>query len=179
MGSESHEPNKDGVEWFINQIFPKLNKNKKLPFHITGKWSPEFKGKFKNHKDIFFTGYLDDISLILKDSILVVPIRIGGGGIRAKVIQAMAFGIPVISTTIGCEGIGVMHEESILIANNEEEFVFSISKIITDKKLTEKLIKNARLLIESKYTAKTTGEGRDKIYKKLLSEKRNIHHINS
>jgi glycosyltransferase involved in cell wall biosynthesis len=171
MGSQSHEPNKDAVEWMINEIWPYIRKKKNIDFLITGKWSSEFIEKYKNVDGLVFTGFLDDLSPVLHNSILVVPIRIGGGGLRAKVIQAMAFGVPVVSTSLGCDGIGAIDGESILVADSEIKFIEAVSMLLENSELSQKILSKARQLIEENYSSQVTGKKRDKIYQALLRKK--------
>ena len=86
----------------------------------------------------------------------------------------MAYGKPVVSTTLGVEGIEVKDGENILIADTPEEFVKKIILLHKDKKLYEKISTNARKLVEEKYSWKTIAENLKKFYRNLL-EKNNTH----
>ncbi len=80
----------------------------------------------------------------------VIPLLVGGGT-RLKVLEAMALGTPVVSTSKGVEGLEVEHGEHLLIANNPEEFADALHSIFSDHNLANRLRMNARRLVEEKY----------------------------
>lgn len=164
IGSENHYPNKDAVEWFNNSIMPCLSG---FQFYVTGSWSNKFK---KANTNIIFTGFIDDLSGVLEDSIMVCPIRIGGGGIRAKILQAMAMKVPVVSTRLGCFGIpGTWKEKpTLLMADEEQQIINGIKKLAEDYSLREQIVCNAFDLISDMYTEKAIGEVRRKIYDAVM-----------
>ena len=82
---------------------------------------------------------------------MVVPMR-GGSGMRVKILNALAMGLPVISTSVGCEGIDVTPGENILIANDTEAFVQQIITLFKDRSLQQKLSCNGIKLIQDKYS---------------------------
>jgi sugar transferase (PEP-CTERM/EpsH1 system associated) len=87
---------------------------------------------------------------MLRSKVVIVPLQIGAG-IRLKIREAMAMGIPVISTSIGCEGTKVTHGKDIIIADTPENFARETIRLLTDKKLREKLYHNGRKLVSSIY----------------------------
>ncbi len=168
MGHQTHYPNMDAVEWFIEKIYVSAYRQSGLKLYITGYWKKRFIRKYKNVK---FTGFVDDLSAIMKNSLVICPIRIGGGGLRAKVIHAMSMGCPVIATKGCCEGMeGLVDGMNILFADNEPEFIFAIKKLTEDKKLRNLIIKNGKDLIVRNYSEKTTGEIRRNIYCEILKK---------
>lgn len=157
LGSENHLPNKDAVDWFITRIFPLLNTTD-IKLFITGNWSIETKTKYTNNSRIIFTGFVDNLSDIMRNSICVVPIRLGGGGIRSKILESLSYGTPVISTTFGASGILAEDDESILIKDLEEEFAEAIDWAIKNPTAIKRMIKNGFKLIKTNYTPEITGE---------------------
>lgn len=166
LGSENHYPNKDGVEWYLKQILP-LVKDNPLPLYITGAWSNAFKESC-NHKNVFFTGFIDNLKEIMANSIMIVPIRLGGGGIRAKIIQAMAFGIPVVTTALACMGIAANNDKTMLVRNDEQEFADAVSLLTANREMGLGLIRASFAEAQSTYTEAAAGAVRHQIYSKLL-----------
>ncbi|MDI6827398.1 MAG: glycosyltransferase family 4 protein, partial [Armatimonadota bacterium] len=102
-----------------------------------------------------------------KSAVSVVPLR-SGGGTRLKILESMAFGVPVVSTSIGCEGLDVTHGENILIADTPKAFAESVLSILNDQSLRNKLINNGRKLVENKYDWDIIATRLLKIYDELL-----------
>jgi len=80
----------------------------------------------------------------------VVPIRAGGGS-RIKILEAFAHGRPVIATRLGAEGLGVVDEQHLLIADTAEDFAASARRLLADTALAERLVYQARALVEQRY----------------------------
>jgi len=167
VGGESHWPNKDALIWYINDIAPLINKNFDIKLHIIGNWSEETIKEFSDYKNIIFCGYIDNIISYCENSIMVVPVRVGSG-IRTKILYAMAQGLPVISASIGCEGILVEDQKSILIADTATEFANGIEKLLLDKDFRYKIALNAQIIAKKYYSQKSASDLRDKLYKEIL-----------
>ena len=121
IGGESHQPNYEGITWFLNEVWPKvLEKYPSLQLQIIGSWKDStkqvFEGKYSNLK---FLGFVDDLSGALSGTALIVPLNIGSG-IRMKIIEAAFMGVPVISTTIGAGGLPFENNRDILIRDTPE-----------------------------------------------------------
>lgn len=164
MGSESHIPNKDGLEWFITRIMPYLHQaglNNQLL--VTGAWSKTFQKKYKS-KYIKFTGFIDELDPILAQSILVSPIRIGSG-IRMKIITAMSKGVPVVSTKFGAIGIkGIVNDRNILMEDRADKFAQKLIGILRNPLHRLLLSKNGFELIQANYTQAEAIFMRNSIY---------------
>jgi len=147
------QSNKNGLIWFYYKVWPTLKKEVKgIKLMIVGRNG--FDSAYlplKNDKQINFIGEVSDVSkYYLKNNIAIVPLQ-EGSGTRLKILEAMNHGNPVISTSIGAEGIECSDGNEILIANNAFEFVDKTLKIINSKELALRITKNARHLIESRY----------------------------
>ena len=165
LGTLSWFPNSQGIDWFIKKVVPLLDKESfEYTLYIVGKDpSDELKEISKMRDDIIVTGFVDDVNEYIDlCDFMVVPLFIGSG-MRVKILEAMGKNIPVISTTIGCEGIEVEDKESILIANDELEFIESI-KEISDIETYEKIRLNAKKLFEEKYSVTAL----EKLYSKVI-----------
>lgn len=143
--------NQDAARYFSGKILPKVKQ--KIPnirFIILGRHPPENIKKLSS-ENIVVTGTVDDVRPFLKDSLVsVVPLRIAGGS-RLKILEAFAAGIPVVSTTIGAEGLDVKNNIHLLVADNADNFAEAVIELICNYETRSKLIKNARQLVEEKY----------------------------
>lgn len=139
LGNENHYPNKEGLFWFLEKIYlPNLDKIK-LPIFITGEWTAAFKKKYSEHKAINFVGFLEDLSSLYDQSIMISPI-ISGSGLRTKILHAYANSVPVISTKFASEGLFDTESDNnhIFHFENDKDFV----------KISETILKNQYLLKE-------------------------------
>ena len=120
FGLLKYPPNMKGLEWFINAVWPHIILAvPEARIEIAG----DYRGmeacveKLSNHPGITFRGFVDNLDeLIARAVCLVVPLQMGGGT-RIKILEAWARGLPVVSTSVGCEGLGAVHEENLLIAD--------------------------------------------------------------
>jgi len=135
IGSFRHLPNIDGVLWLVNEILPELKKYLAgIKLFIVGS-DPTAEIMALNNNDIIVTGYVSDTtSYFLNSKVFVAPLRFGAG-VKGKVIEAMSYGLPVITTSLGAEGLNLEHRENVLIADNADDFVKSIVALYTSEDL--------------------------------------------
>ncbi|MFA6924601.1 MAG: glycosyltransferase family 4 protein [Bacteroidales bacterium] len=151
IGSMNWMPNQEAVKWFVNNVWQSvLKRYPQLKFYLAGKKAPMWL-KNINVPNVTFVGEVESAKdFMLSKSIMVVPL-LSGSGMRVKIIEGMALGKTIISTTIGAEGIDCTNGENILIADTPEEFLLAIGKCIEDKDYCKKIGNNARQLIVEKY----------------------------
>ena len=129
IGSQFHEPNKDGLENFIDNVYSIEKLSEYVDLVIAGEWDYDFQIKYSNFKRIIFIGKVKDLSTYLLNSCLICPI-ISGSGIRTKILECFFNHIPVISTPIGAEGLyNHCDDNHIFIYNNNLEFIKLFNKI--------------------------------------------------
>jgi glycosyltransferase involved in cell wall biosynthesis len=117
---------------------------------------------------VILTGYLNDIRPCVAQSwACVVPLRVGGGT-RLKILEAMALGTPVVSTSKGAEGLEATHGDDILIADMPAEFADAVLRLLDDKALRARLAANGRRLVESRYGWEVIGEKLDQLLRKVV-----------
>jgi sugar transferase (PEP-CTERM/EpsH1 system associated) len=168
-GLMNHPPNVDAAIWFCQAILPELRrKHPSICFDIVGrKPHPKVLGLGKR-KGVHVTGEVVDIRPYLAaGSALVVPLR-SGGGTRLKILQAMAMERPVISTSLGAEGLEVQPGVNILIADDPAQFVRQIRWLISEPQAADRLGKAGRRLVEDKYDWRMCLYGLERLYDKLL-----------
>lgn len=144
VGPESHLPNKNGVRWFLDNVWSLIqSESTDWTFEIIGKWSEDTRSEYcKKYSGVKFLGFVDDLGEALKGTIMIVPLLIGSG-IRMKLLEASNMGIPFVSTTIGAEGLPFKHNESCMIANTPKDFAHCILAM-QDPKIQQKMAMNAK-----------------------------------
>lgn len=168
-------PNIDALRFFINDVLPFLvKKQPKIKFYIYGGKLPEnfdIPEEVKNH--IIQKGYVDNLWTDIADKQLaVIPLRIGSG-MRLKIVELLAAGHNILTTSIGCEGINVEDEKHLLIANQKEEFAIKVIDFFNGKFDSEQMIRNGRTLIEEQYLWEKIAERFEQTFEKLVSENKN------
>ena len=136
VGGFAHFPNRDGVNWFLDMVYPLVEKVlPEIIFTIAGSDPPQ-DIIVRSKKNIIVTGRISDEklrALYNKSRIVIAPLRIGAG-VKGKVVEALLMGVPVISTPIGIQGLPGS-ERVISVASSEEQFAEDIIKIYSDSKL--------------------------------------------
>jgi len=152
LGGFGHLPNADAVRWFVNEIFPHISHE--LPdvrFFIIGADPPEDIETLAS-TSIVITGYVEDLTPHLeKARVFVAPLRYGAG-VKGKIVTAMCYGVPVVTTTIGSEGLGVVNGEECLIADDPEQFAHAVVKLYTNRSLWKKLSENGMKLVRTNFS---------------------------
>jgi GT2 family glycosyltransferase len=162
VGGFAHKPNADGVRWFINNVFPLIKEEiPGVKFNIIGSNPPDEINNFAS-EDIKILGFVSEKELeenYSRTRIVVAPLRYGAG-VKGKIIESIAYGVPVVTTSIGAEGI-VGKEDILLIADSEHDFAKKVIKVYNDgglwKSLRDCQIKYARSFL-SKENAKRVVE---------------------
>ncbi len=169
LGSMDWRPNLQGIDWFLKSVLPELRKSKqKITIHLAGKNMPNHL-KNLSEPEIVVDGEIPDSIDYQKDkSILIVPL-LSGGGIRVKIIEALALGKVIVSTSKGAEGLNIEHGKNGLIANSPEQFSKAILDCFGDPKLMQRLSENARALFLSHYQLSQTGEQSKQFYDELFN----------
>jgi polysaccharide biosynthesis protein PslH len=175
-GLMNHPPNVDAAVWFCHEILPRLHrKYPNLAFRIVGrKPHPKVIALGERH-GVHVTGEVTDIRPYLAaGSALVVPLR-SGGGTRLKILQAMAMERPVISTSLGAEGLEVDPDVNILIADDPARFARQILWLISEPQAADSLGKAGRRLVEEKYDWHMCLRGLESLYDKVLATHNGAH----
>jgi glycosyltransferase involved in cell wall biosynthesis len=158
IGSFFHQPNEDAVFFFVKEIFPMLKeKLSDVKFFVVGSDPSDALLKL-NSKEVVVTGYVKDVKPYFENCrVFVSPLRYGAG-MKGKIGQSMSYGLPVVTTTIGAEGIGLVNYENALIAEDPKDFADLILKLYTDENLWNTISLNARIHIEKNYSYEAVKE---------------------
>lgn len=151
-------PMDDAARWLILEVLPLVRKQiPDIHFYIIGNGSETTLSDIKD-PNITITGKLTSVlPYLCHTNVALVPLRFESGT-RFKILEAGACGIPVVSTTLGAEGIPVTHEENILIADEPTNFAQCIVRLIKDKDLANKIAKNLKTLVQEKYSVNSLVE---------------------
>jgi polysaccharide biosynthesis protein PslH len=153
LGSMDWMPNMDAARWFVEEIFPLVKKScPNTTFTIIGRNPPEkIKSMADQNPAIRVTGTVADVRPYLAQAeAMLVPLRVGGGT-RIKIYEAMAAGIPVVSTRIGAEGLKVAHGENILLADRPEDFARETLRLLQNPDLRDLLSTRAQTLVREHF----------------------------
>ena len=169
LGADSHFPNLDALDWYVHELMEPISKIADFNIEVIGNWSQENRNKYSSYPNIIFRGFVDDLEVHLKNSILLVPVRIGGGGVRSKILSAMALGVPVISTSLAAVGIHSSNKNILLIADSVEEFCERVSFALNHPEAVLEMSQVAYQFINNRYSQKYTSELREKYYYEILA----------
>ncbi|MBW7957424.1 MAG: glycosyltransferase [Deltaproteobacteria bacterium] len=171
IGSTGHWPNRDGLLYFHEAIFPILKEIcLGVKLDVAGSDPVGALKPLETDPDIKLHGFVKETGPMLKNAISIVPLRVGSGT-RLKILEAMAAGSPVVSTSIGCEGIEVRNNENILIADSPREFAEACKRLMEDRSLSERIRKGGYALVSEKYSWEKIAAGLERKYMELLPEK--------
>jgi polysaccharide biosynthesis protein PslH len=116
---------------------------------------------------IITTGFVPELNPYFAESaVTIVPVR-AGGGMRVRILEAFARAAPVVTTTVGLEGIDACPGRDVLVADSPEDFAGSVIDLLQDKELQQKLSTNGRQLVEGKYDWQVVLGELDKVYQGL------------
>ncbi len=151
IGALDWIPNQEGIKWFLKNIWSKLYiSHPNLKFYIAGRGDSSWLEKIK-YPNVEILGEIEDAYGFMRSkAIMVVPL-FAGSGMRIKIMEGMALGKTIISTTIGAEGIEHVDKENILIANTPSDFITVITKCIENRDMVDKIGRNARKFVENNY----------------------------
>jgi O-antigen biosynthesis protein len=152
LGGYVHTPNVEAVEYLAKKIMPMLKKRRPdIVLYVYGSKMPEaFKSyETDNIKIVGFAEHLDDV--YHNHRVFVAPL-LSGAGIKGKVLESMAYGLPAVLTEVASEGTGLTHGVSTLIARKPEDWVDAIIKLYDDEKLWSRFSENELTLVKEKYS---------------------------
>ena len=165
LGGESHYPNLDGLHWFLSSF--NWAENHSVKIKIIGRWSQAIVDHYKDLKYVEFLGFVDDLNGYLKNSVMIVPLRIGSG-IRTKILEAFTLGVPVISTSIGIEGIPAVDRKHYFKADTIQEFEVVIEELTKNPSQAIEIAERSKVELSPLYEVDFCVDIRKKVYEDLL-----------
>lgn len=151
IGAMNWQPNLEGMEWFLKGVWPMVHAElPDLIFYIAGRYMPE-KLKNADHPRVVVMGEVEDAKVFMASkSVMVVPI-LSGSGIRIKIIEGMVTARPVITTTLGAEGLDYTDRENIVIADDKQSFAKAIIYAVKNREEMEMIGEMGRRLVLEKH----------------------------
>jgi len=147
VGNIDYPPNLEAVRMIASKIAPQVRKRiKNVKFLIIGRASKKI-----NVEGLIFTGVVDNVAEYLASADVAIAPLFHGSGTRLKILEYFSSGLPTVSTSIGVEGLRIHNGKHVLIADEVNEFARKIVDLLGDRCLAEKLKKNARELVVTKY----------------------------
>ena len=161
--------NREAVNYLLENVWPQIKRvlKDKVRLWIVGK-SPPDNITLRKIPQVKVSNDIDDIRYAYYNSdVLLAPIY-GPGGTRYKILESMAAGIPVVTTSTGIEGLSAQNFQNVLIADNSLDQAKLTVKVLTNNILYKKLAINGRKLVENRFSWKTIAEKLDDIYQKSI-----------
>lgn len=169
IGGMGYIPNIDGATFMVESILPLIRQ--KLPetkLHIIGKKPVPAVTALGDADGVEIHPDVPDIKPWYENAaVSVIPLR-AGGGTRLKILESMAIGVPVVSTSIGCEGLDVTNNENILIADTPSEFAVCVCKLLDNPELRAQISQRARALVETRYSWDAISPKLLDVYKSMM-----------
>lgn len=158
IGNFAHLPNEDGVLFFLREVYPQLRQTMpNMRIEIIGDQASAALRNY-NSEQVSIRGYVPDVEPSLRERrVFIAPLRFGAG-IKGKVGEALAHGIPVVTTSIGAEGFGLTHGTDVMIADDPAAFAAAVADLYSQRELWERVSRNGRLRIEKHFTPEVVAE---------------------
>ena len=150
LGAHNYFPNADGLRYFLSECLPILKRTvPAVKLRVVGHTPSEFQS-FAS-ETVQMVGFVDDVRVeFARAAVVIVPLRVGSGT-RLKILEAMAMGKPVVSTRLGAEGLEVVPDRDLLLADDPAAFAAAIARVLADGNLGRALGVAGRRLVEQAY----------------------------
>ncbi|HET7010795.1 MAG TPA: glycosyltransferase family 4 protein [Anaerolineales bacterium] len=167
LGTLHYAPNADGIRWFLRRVLPLVRQA--VPgaqLTIVGRNPPadfrELAARMPGA--IHLTGYVPDVTpYFAQAAVIVVPV-LAGSGMRVRILEALARGRPLVTTSVGLEGIDAHDGEEVLVADEPEAFAAALIRLLRDRGLQQRLADRGRNLVEARYDWRTALRPLDRVY---------------
>jgi polysaccharide biosynthesis protein PslH len=153
LGTMSWPPNIDSMHYFCNEIYPLIKKkHRDVKLVIAGNNPPaSIRALAAKDSSITVTGFVEDTRALASDcAAFIVPLRIGSG-VRVKILNAMAMGLPIVTTSVGCEGMSVENGYNVVVADSPEEFAGAVNSLIELPDFRTNIAVHAQSLVLQKH----------------------------
>jgi glycosyltransferase involved in cell wall biosynthesis len=165
IGALDWLPNQEGLLWFLNHVFDRLlSRLPDLRFHVAGRNAPASFMKKLEHPRITFHGEVEDAVRFMQAYRVMVAPLLTGSGIRIKVLEGMALGRPVITTSAGIEGIPVPDYPGVAVADDPEQFSSQVIRLLDKAADPDLRMKEARLFVSSHFDTFELSERLSRFY---------------
>lgn len=168
-GILTYRPNVDAARYLVDEVWPLVRRGRpEARLTIVGR-APSAEAGPLRRPSVEVTGEVPDIRPYLaKAAVVVAPVRIGGGT-RLKIVEGLAMGKAIVSTSLGCEGIPVRDREHLMIADDPEAFASRIIELFERPELGSEFARSGRYLVEQEYSWETAAERLDALYQQVAA----------
>jgi glycosyltransferase involved in cell wall biosynthesis len=166
IGALDWMPNREGLNWFLRKVFPLLlSQLPSLQFHVAGRNAPVTFEKMLDHPNITYHGEVEDaVKFMQSYQVMVVPL-LTGSGIRIKILEGMALGRPVVTSSAGIEGIELSGELNVVVEDDPSRFSNQIVKLLADPQEIESRVVETRDFISRNFDTLELSMRLSKFYK--------------
>lgn len=167
-GVLDYRPNLDAAHHLVDEVWPLVRRRRPQARLVIVGRGDEAERERLRRPGVEPTGEVPDVRPYLAGAaVVIVPIRMGGGT-RLKVVEALSMARPMVSTTLGCEGVNVRHGEHLLVADGAEEFAGAVTQLLEDQWLAAELGRAGRRRMEEEYAWELAGERLERLYARML-----------
>jgi glycosyltransferase involved in cell wall biosynthesis len=172
LASAANLPNREGLDWFLENCWERiLEKATHLKLQVIGAWPREACVSIQNkYRNVEFLGYVDDLQSALAGSIMIVSL-LSGSGMRIKIMDAVNHGCPVITTSVGIEGLEFRDEVDCIIEDEADLFAEKLCDLAQNEAKQKQLRASAKEMMERLYSKEVLAQKRMDAYKYLLEKK--------
>jgi glycosyltransferase involved in cell wall biosynthesis len=173
FGSYQWPPNVDAAKWMAQEIWPRVLKREPRARLVLAGQDPRrmISHLAAEHSSIEVTGFVDDATRRTRSStVCVAPLRVGGG-VRIKILEALANERPVVATTLGAEGLGLVAERQALIADDADAFAGAITRLLQDRAVANQLARQGRQFVEQHFAWPRVMERLEKFLEQAIHER--------
>jgi glycosyltransferase involved in cell wall biosynthesis len=168
LGSMEWIPNQQAMKWFLDEVWQRIAFDTKASFYLAGRNMPEEFFEYKNER-VHIEGEVDDAMAFVRDKqIMVVPL-FAGSGLRIKILEGMALGKTVITTSVGMQGIDAENGKELIVANNAKAFANAVRNCFLDPAAAYKMGERAKELIRKAYSLENFESKLKSFYLELLA----------
>jgi Glycosyltransferase len=163
LGSLDYRPNQEAALWIAEELRPRLE----AEIHAGGSNAPDWLRAKLTSSGVIFAGHVADAATFIQPMRVMIAPLFSGGGMRIKILEAMAHGKAVVATTLGAAGIDVRHGENILLADDPAAFASAVSELLRDPSRARSIGDAGQRLVASRYSTDTLASGLLAFYEEL------------
>ena len=171
IGGYHHRPNQEGIDWFLQRVAPLIpwSAYPQTELRIVGmSWPQSYEGDHGGLR-VRLLGYVDDLAASASRCIMMVPL-LAGSGMRMKILDAAALSLPIVTTSVGAEGLCFRAGESCLIGDGAEGFAMQLRRMLDDGRLRETVGRKAHEVYLQHYSVERLVAVRRRIYESVMQQ---------
>ena len=171
LGGFRHRPNVDGVQYFIDECFPEIIQNfPSIRLNVLGSHLEEISQIYPTDR-VILQGFVPQADIFLQQfRVMVAPLRYGAG-MKGKIVSALSNGLPVVTTSVGAEGMYLVDGETALIRDSPEEFSEAVAQLLADDDLWRHLSQNGQQHVDSHFSSEITQSSLSRLLESLWRER--------